>query len=298
MEFTTLGWQGFTFEVPKSWILVGEKGSFTHGVLQLGDGIFPRFKIKWSSSASNLSKLTKEYESSLRKTYKNITILRKWKKCIMEHESVLFHWESIPAEGFAGMWNCYRSNRNVILEFSFRTEEFWRYLSLFVRTIGSVRCHSTDQLILWRIAGIQALLPIHYELNERAFTPNHTYLRFKAPKAFLDIDIYPLPQEGWEKYKTVVAWFEEKLKNEFKRRYDVNERVNSEIQVFEDGFIIRQLYFAGSIIKRKLRIDSRIWPLPRMNKFYIVTIVRDESIEVDGEEELKGILTSAEPDKL
>ncbi|MEM3046513.1 MAG: hypothetical protein QW057_05445, partial [Candidatus Bathyarchaeia archaeon] len=155
----------------------------------------------------------------------------------------------------------------------------------------------SDRWRLWRIMGLQTVVPSGYQLTRRAFAAEHTFLCFKGPRAFFDLDLYPSPSGSLDKIESLTTWFLEEPGRELERRYGAAERVKAEeIEVLEDGFTIRRIHAGGLLSRRRHRVESWVWPRGRTGRVYVGTTVRE--VDGDGElqEELRRILASAKPE--
>jgi RNAse (barnase) inhibitor barstar len=296
MEFNTLGWQGFSFEIPASWTIEEERGSITEGEVELWDGINTRLRIKWSKNSEKIGKRIKEYELTLRRKYKEITILRRWSKSIMGHPSKFFHWSTRNSEGIGLIWICNRSNRNYNLELYFTAEEFWKFFEISSRIIGSIKCHNRNGSCFWGISGINVLLPNEYVLVKRKFSLKNTYLRFKANKVFLEIEIREISKEKEKESNRLAQIVLEEIEKKLEKRYRIRKIENVIVEVVEEGLVMKQIYIRR-LRRKKYQVDGRIWIASEKKKIYSIIICREEGEDIKKVGEVGLLITSVRIEK-
>ena len=179
-ETRTFGWQGFTFQTPKSWELSSFAGSYKSGALFLDDLYGTRLALKWAYEKKPPSEkeIRSRVEDFLKKLAKKEGV--KWSfrgtLSVGKHKAVAFSWRSKEslAKGFS--WYCDKTRRAVILQVVERVSSGKSYAKDIASTFN---CHPKGPYRLWTPPNVVLEVRNEFDLVRAKVMTGLSMLHFK-----------------------------------------------------------------------------------------------------------------------
>jgi hypothetical protein len=224
----SVGWQGFTFEVPEDWNVGAVSGEWDDGYLRLDDPEQTRLELKWSvpQKAPDLERTVKAYldqmsggrRKAAQTEFESEPGARFIGRRRVGKDSIQpFAWSSTEGAAYGVVWHCKQCERVVVAQVKGRREEKGLE-ELAVETLSGIEDHPRDDRVHWSLYGLETKVPKDFVLTNTVLRTGLTQLAFKREPESLLVSKWGLA-EMLLRGKTLDEWGRTELAKEF-RRYD------------------------------------------------------------------------------
>lgn len=200
-----IGWQGFTFTVPREWNLASFGGDAKKGTLRVDDGDGPRIELIWETPQITVN-LEKSIDDFLQKLARNAkkqkrpfhpadhpAIVSKNRKA--KAQLVNFGWtsddsEPLAAHGWGTAWRCGDCGRVVVAHLFGRSSEKPRAAQQWAGDIfSSLACHGQGGWQAWSVFGLSGEIPLDFALARAKLQTGRLEIEWERP--------IPTGPRGW-----------------------------------------------------------------------------------------------------
>lgn len=182
-----LGWNGIRLNVPAHWE-VSVLGTFH---LQLDDGHSPTLELKWRrlsrgfSPEPHLKRVARHFCHRGEVEFRERPVPEEWRTALDSFTANAFTWGAVDARGEGALLGCPLCGTATLVQFYYRPESTEPRLAAEV--LRSLRDHSDNGMVTWRVFGLHAEIPEDLRLEGHRFSPGHYELRFAKGRETLKL---------------------------------------------------------------------------------------------------------------
>ena len=285
----TIGWQGFTLNVPDSWDLTGCSGTEDAGYLRIDDSAEQGIQIKWATEskkakAPDISVRRETYFRTLRQDAKKKRLPLATKeenppRGVQRDGRLVagFAWSG-DGRAVGALWFCPVCRRTVIVQVVVPKDSKLGIGSLADRICGTIQCHDTDvELRLWSLYDLHTRVPKDWVLVGQQLMNVYLRLTFAKGTSRIAVEQWALANVA-RKEAFLDQWLYANSQADLitKARYTVEEtRINgTDAVALSGGLAILAL---GQPIREitRLQVPATLysgygWQSDRENKIYLV----------------------------
>lgn len=286
LEFTPIGWQGLQFELPKDWNFNAESGNLRQGFIKLSSA-YSTFELKWGKITDakkfSIESVVEKLVKKLKKSEKNLKLLRKSSSKVFDHNSIYFDFKS-DYKGRGIVWLCGKSEKLFIAILTAKPSDFKHAKLVLKCLLESIKCHVKGSWTGWSLFGFSLRAPSKFELKDRKFFAGHgtltlsteeTHLLHKEETQVLFQYWSAANVEFEETYTDIEKWFEEFYEKELKKRYKwktekkefQNIRINR-----HSAKMLRSTAKGGLTSLNISENNTYMWYCPQRNRIYALTL--------------------------
>ena len=166
MMWTEVAWNGVRFKVPQEWVV----GRIGRDYLLLESNANPVMEVKWAavkgefSHQRHIKKLAARRGRSLGRPLSACPLPAGWAKALSRYEVTGFGWADDAMEGKGVMLYCRTCGKATMIQFFHNSAR--ADLSFVPQLLESFQDHRPDDLMLWSIFDIHALIPQAFQLKK------------------------------------------------------------------------------------------------------------------------------------
>ncbi len=223
MKYQAYGWDDIHVPVPMDWNMVFEdkkkkKDKKESGYFAFRDSKTKRLEISWAEvrkDNADISKVTKDYHSTLKKSHKKIKIKSEGKRKMNDHTAEYLYWEleKEKTQGYVMVWLCPKSKRLFICSSQFGTREKSEFKPLIMDIMGRINCHVESVFSMWSAPNLKVYSPyLSMKLVDKQFLIGLTFLELKNDKFHLFSYRIGLADQKIKSEDSLPEWFKEYYK--------------------------------------------------------------------------------------
>ena len=274
----TIGWQGFTVDVPLEWDLTGFSGSFVEGYFRVDDSETIGLEVKWGTLGKKAKPLSpSQLEGRAESFLNSLKLAAKKKKLAFEmatlppfksverseRNGVGFRW-SADRLAMGVVWYCETCRRVVIAQLIGEPDSRAGLKNIAEKVLGTLCCHGTDpQWNLWSLYDLNVQIPAAFLLESQKLM--NVYIRL----SFATKSNNRLSVEQWgmanvaRRDQYLDDWVIANAKGELSQsRYTVTE---TEIQTHPAILFSGGLGMGNPMMKAMQEIGRLQWPATRFS---------------------------------